>query len=570
MKKIQLMALGVLMSPSMIGQVVYEHFIYPQSDPGDIELRDNIVSLYHNTGDLISAGNYIFGQDSSYATDKVVLDRRSTMGVPTFTNYYQTSDPDANLYNTKVYGVAEDSSGFIMVGKIEGNSHHGSTVAGGGDIVLLNVNANGTTNSAKRIDLGDDDVAYAIVDKTGNKNTFLVCGTSIINAGQQTCFVMEIDDKLNIKWVTEMDLRINSSRVAITELHDLLYDGDDIWAVGMIHDTTRVTNEDGLVVKLNGSGVYQTSKRIRNGRRIEYFYGVENNSNELAIVGKSQLNNGTQQNRLAVLRYTKSTHTIARSIITRTPAGAGAYYGDIGYDIKLDASGTNFYVAGESVSTTGREWGLMSKFNSNLVPTSQALNGNDPTKQFALDIHNVGASGEYITSAGYTASATPRKKGYIIKTDVNLYTGCNDTVVPDTVPWSPIVSNLNDDIDTTFTDTLITLAVDTLLDSLICQDTVGSAFRLASVGEKAPVKVNGYPNPLPAGAQFRIRFAEINQRYNLTLYNSMGQIVRRNTYGQASSIVLNTEGLASGVYLIHVETDSGGKRFVHQLKMMIE
>lgn len=76
-----------------------------------------------------------------------------------------------------------------------------------------------------------------------------------------------------------------------------------------------------------------------------------------------------------------------------------------------------------------------------------------------------------------------------------------------------------------------------------------------SVNQQLAAKFNMYPNP--ATSLVTITNSENMPVQQVTIYNSNGKQLSRKTFSNNSEIQLNVEHLASGTYMLHIETNEG-------------
>jgi len=569
MKKISLLTCFAISSTFLNAQHVFEKHVYPKNIDGDLELKDVLIATNSDSSDIISTGYYIYGEDSTFQTNHAVLVSHDTSETLNYAYDYVAFDPSSNAYNTNSNSIAQDSSGYFMVGEVNDNSYHGSTANGGMDILIIKCNRLGGVVSSKRIDIGGMDVAYSIKATSLNSGKFLVCGASTKTNGSIRSFIMEIDNNLNINWLSQMDLRLSSGTTTFSEIYDITTDGSSIWGVGAIRNNGSL-NRDGLVVKLNNSGVYQTSRRVYNGTDREVFYHVEMDGSNLIIAGDTKKRVFVNANsRMLAMQYNTASNTVTKAFWLKSGLST-----DVGHDIiKTNVNGTiNYYVVGEAIPSTGNNKGVLYKLNSSFLPIKHVrYSGSGNAGLYAIDTKDAGAS-SYLGTVGYSSGSN--LNGYVLKTNLNGTTGCSDTISIDSLRINYNVASLLDSIDTTYTTYTPTIERDTLIDSLFCSDTTAAKylrnkFSGIEIQDKDFVI---YPNPVENGRNLNVRFESGIEVKEISIYNILGKLVAYQTGEIEKQLyMLSTKNLTSGMYIIHINAlDNEGNICTKEYKVMVE
>jgi hypothetical protein len=77
--------------------------------------------------------------------------------------------------------------------------------------------------------------------------------------------------------------------------------------------------------------------------------------------------------------------------------------------------------------------------------------------------------------------------------------------------------------------------------------------RDVSIFEPEYVNINGYPNPANKSIEFNLSAEQVKQ---VEVYNSLGQLIPVSHTSQGQIIILNTENLGSGFYIIQIRTQN--------------
>ncbi|XOV67616.1 MAG: T9SS type A sorting domain-containing protein [Fluviicola sp.] len=555
MKKINILFLLLMTTGSLSAQSYYEKRVYNQNsnEDGDLDLKDLCIGRNVVDSDLFTTGDYDFHQLNDTTVNKIVFTRHDGNGVRLVAKDYElldSQDQPFDAYSNSLLQV-KDSSAFILVGKVANNNFYQSQANSGGDVLLLKLDADGNTLAKKRVDLKGDDVAWSIKPSVYNANNYIVCGSVIDSLGISTGFVMEIDNSLNINWLTELDLDISTSDPSSCELYDLVSDGSNVWAVGKIKKV-GATNTDGLVVKLSSSnGAYITSRRVfaRNTDK-EWFRHVEMDGDDLIIAGQIIRGKTTIKRRMLALQYDVSTNSVGNALWLNSGLNE-----DSGRDIiSSSASGSlEYYVVGEAFPTVGNNRGVFYQLDNTFTPqTHKQFGGIRNSGIMAIDIYEVSGLGDFIGMSGFYRGLD--NDGYLLKTDFRGDSGCEDSVEVSYQSIDFSTGTLLDSIDTVYTTYNINYSEDTLIDSLICSyDEARQSWK--QLNESETMSFNSllmYPNPLDSPL-LMVQISEKRSIRELILRNSTGQVVlKRTVSGDQSKDQLNVGELPSGIYQLTV------------------
>lgn len=560
--KFNLFLVCVLLTSMSSKAQLFEDRVYP-SNPihgGDMVLEDLIIGKYADTTDIISTGRYNYNQDSADATQRAVLVSNDFGSTGNFAKTYTVFDDSSNAYNTKSYSVAEYSTGYIMVGTVTDNSFHGSVATNGGDIILIKCNATGSVVSSKRIDLGGNDVAYAIKPLGTSNTSFVVCGNSASSSAKAHAFIMKIDNNLNVNWMTKLDLRSTATIPTYALLNDVVADDSTVWAVGSIRDSGTIAL-DGLVVKLNSNGTYLLSSHVYKSTDREQFNHVEIDGSNLVITGHSKLQKFTAKQRMIVLKYKISSSTVS-NVYWLKSSGAG----EIGYDIyPATISGNkHYYVVGETIPSSGASKGVFYELNSSFKAVGRKeYSGSNNKAIYALGVRNFGDT-SFLSMAGYIDGIDT--DGYILKTDLNGRTSCEDTLGVDTTALSLSIDTLMFSVDTSRTLYTPTVSVDTLLDSLICEDTTSHLKSLTAIVKSLSTSqfLSIFPNPVDQGENLIIMANRSLRIEDVIVYDLYGRKVPVTIQQSGEDrYSLDVSSLASGIYVVHARYMINGKDKPH-------
>ncbi len=558
-------------------QIVFEQDLYTNSNKGDIHLEDVIVSQTNNATDIISTGYHIENQGVNDSTCWAILSSIDSSGTGQFHKRYQEVDGSSNPYNTKAYDVEEYNGGYIMVGSVQDSPHHGTSVTGGGDLFILKVNSSGTLVTSKRIDMGGLEEAIAIAPKKANQADFVICGYSDRGSSTREALVLEIDANLNVNWIKRIDLRLASPDPEIVNLYDIVADSNNVWSVGSI-STVSAVNTDGLILKLDGNGNYQNAYNFSHqSGTYEKFFGVENDGSDLSISGvhtKFQFPGGFVSHATAH-QYNKAGNSMTKNVQLRITQSGGGFKNTAGYDIKpYDVSGTKgYFVVGQATPSSGSKHGFLYELDNNYNAVRQAhYTSSGEVRMNSLDVFQ--SSNAFTTPAGYRATSTSFLMGHQIKADMNGYTGCNDTLAPSS-------ATINYSVDTLLKDTVIVdsiytpiIQVDTILDSLVCYDTVTiptSRSQVVSAVDLVNVDWSAYPNPVRQGGVLNVVTEadfHVNQISLLSVTGSLVQQITVRAQQNKVEIPIDPE-LPPGLYILRISGLQNAQAFQRVVKLQI-
>ncbi|HEY9083450.1 MAG TPA: T9SS type A sorting domain-containing protein [Vicingaceae bacterium] len=577
MKKINLSICAFIVYLCIVqikAQTVFEKSIYSQYNTGDVVNQDILVSQLNNNGNIITSGHYHYNQnDALGAIFYAILSDHDTNGSRQFTYSYVANDSDTLKLNTKVYSTVEYDGGYIMVGTVFNNSNYSSSVNGGGDLLIIKCNASGNVLNHKIVDIGGNDIGKAI-KKMGSNSDFVLCGKSSYTDGSAAGFVMKIDVNLNIVWNRTVDSRIISSNSTNNYFNDIIYDGSNVWAVGEMKEVSG-SRWFGLVVKLNSSGTFQTSRRLGYVSVNVFFNHVELDGNNLIMTGNQQkvLLFGGTTDQMVAIQYDKSTQTVVKDLRLGSNTS-------IGYDILKSGIGgsTNYYVVGHEKQSANPKVGVLHVLNSSFQATKKVIyQYNYDTELLALDTFSLGSC-NYLTMSGYVGSSTPFSKGYFLKTDQFGFTSCEDTATIDTLSLILLANTLNDSVDTNYSYFTNAIFRDTLTDSLLCIDTLSycsnNPIQKNRMINKENIDLelkegNIYPNPIKQGDILNVSFNNTDLLINrITIVNSLGQTLINNQNILSKNLSIETNKLGKGVYFIYIESSNPSNRKAFTIKKM--
>lgn len=540
---------GILWIPLYLQAQVFEKQVYPVAQDGDVELRESIVTKAQHYTTFCSAGYYYYDQGGS-GYYRPVLYNRNPNGSTNFEYSYIMKGASSGTYNAKSFAVAEDSiSGFITAGVI---SDFGSnTVNGGSDILLLKYDANGMLTKSKQIDFGYAETAYDIINKDGNYNKFIICGTAQRATGTEV-FVAEIDRNLNVNWVTRMALKITTTQTTVT-LYSLAIDGSgNIWAVGSLLPAGSL-NFDHLLVKLNSSGTYQYAERFYNGTNREILKDISVASDgKLLLTGSTKSASIFSSTLLFIGKYDPSTRTLSQTQILRTTSG-GSQRSNIGEEIievtNPSTSVIEYFVVGSS-SLSGVSAGLFYKLDANFSASYQRLFQSNNNVQF-YDIEYMldNSNTPYLNYSGIFSRSGSYKAGYDVKSDMNGYTSCSDSLVRDTLANTLSIDTLSDSLFTTYNTYVVDTTFAELTDSVSCLDENGFTNDNEQRVMFSNISSEIYPNPVNAGHEF-VFFTD-SEEGEIIIYSSTGQLIYRQFYSSSGLIKVTSAPLENGIYLVN-------------------
>lgn len=560
--------IGLLLACVSAVSQVFERTETYVSDAGDITSRDVIVSEEHSPDDIITTGYYISDQGLSNESDKVILTNHDLNSSVIFKYTYQ-HHTGGSPYNSRAYSVTESDTGFIVVGSTKSNSYYGTSIPGGGDILAIRFDKNGAVVNAKRYDLGHNEVAYSIIQKDNSFDEYLICGTVHTDTSSEV-FVMEINEDLSVNWLKRFDLRITAGSAAYGQLYDLVMVGTDIWTVGSLGNTS--STGDGLVMKLNSSGILQSAKRVLISNSItDELTSVDYDGSRLVMSGFSSrfvLGSGVQK-RMIALKYNQTNNTVTRVLHLKG-------YQGVMEDIDFMSNGTltGYRLVGYSTPAAGSSKGVMYCLNSSFKATHRyEFSGSSNVKLYAVKDHDTGSE-EFLANAGLF-EISGYERAFIAKSTIYGNTGCNDSIARDTVSLSADTSAVLYNTYTNYTPVSIDIQRDTLKDSLLCSSRtpIMGGSHTGTVSFPASQKITMvYPNPADKGTDVMVNISGNGEIEAIQVFNSAGMSFPVQFARPSDGLyVLNTSGLASGIYYVMVyPLDSDGATHnVQTLKLVI-
>lgn len=100
-------------------------------------------------------------------------------------------------------------------------------------------------------------------------------------------------------------------------------------------------------------------------------------------------------------------------------------------------------------------------------------------------------------------------------------------------------------------------------ESAVVVDHFDIDFMFVGVEEHDLGLLNAYPNPVVSGNEFVVTMNNVPETFELQIYNMSGQVVffEKMTKRSNSQIRLSSEGMAAGMYFVHVHSDNGQSVF---------
>jgi hypothetical protein len=183
--------------------------------------------------------------------------------------YVVKLDAKGNLQWTKTIGGPADEIGFSLIQTSDGGyaiaGLTGSFGAGGLDVYVIKLNANGNLQWTKTIGGKEDDKGYSLI-QTSDGGYAIAGTTTSFGAGDEDVYVVKLDANGNLQWTktiggTELDLG-----------HSLIQTSDGDYAIAGHTISFGAGETDVYVVKLDKNGdaccaVSQTS-RVGSGGRL--------------------------------------------------------------------------------------------------------------------------------------------------------------------------------------------------------------------------------------------------------------------------------------------------------------
>jgi hypothetical protein len=256
------------------------------------------------------------------------------------------------------------------------------------------------------------------------------------------------------------------------------------------------------------------------------------------ITGATEINNPAYSD-----VYLIRTDSIGGTLWTKTFGWAGQQSG--GYSVQQTADG-GFFIAGYTTN-----WAVLDTPNVYVIKTD-AAGDTLWTKMFGGIFPALGRFGQQTTDGGYVVMGhikdypTAAEDVYLIKTDANGNSGCNEKSTP-TIVISPgtIVTNPSTIVYAPFTPfkSPATVVGTGGIDTTLC----------ISVGINELSTENSFLiSPNPSSGNFEIKFSEIINKGAIEIYSVLGKRFFSSTIFNESKKEIQLKNISSGIYFLKI------------------
>jgi Secretion system C-terminal sorting domain len=486
-------------------------------------------------------GFIIAGETSSYGAGSrdVFLVKLDSLGITVFSKTFGGNAED--------YALTMDQTmngGYIL------GAHTGSFGQGGHDHYLIKTDSNGDTLFTRLYGGSAPDGIYNL-HQTPDSGYILGGHTSSFGAGAHDFYLIKTDkigDTLftrtyggnssdNFRSVVSLELGANPSYVMVGETSGFGIGGLDI-----------------LLIRVNGiTGDTLWSKTL-GGTGSDYAYGIcESSDTGLVIIGHT---NSFGVGGLDV--YVTKTDLQGNILWSRTYGGSGTEYG---YAIQ-QTSDKGYIIVGSSTSFgAGAQDIYLLKLDEN-GDTIWTKTYGGPNTEVGLAVQQC-SDGGYIITGNTNSFGSGAKDIYVIKTDSNGNSGCNEFSTRTEINNASTIETRPNLILKSGT----TMSISATIVNSATPDNVAECEIInpinAFIEDEKPVKV--FPNPFSESALLQFDYKPGS--YSLSLYSSQGQLFREIKKIKTGKIRIEKDGLPKGLYFFQIHN---GQEITGRGKLIVE
>lgn len=592
MKKTLLLLL--LVASGFALQAQYGHRVYNADTLSNEQFNDGLIT------DIITSGGapvYAAGGFTTTQTTAVPSFTRSRFNSINFsgvqlsgTRYFVFSGgPEVQ---NRVNGIAEvGAAGYVLSGAAYSSSTSGNAM-------ILNVNPSGSPLSIRSVDMNAFDESFCTRKSRNNTTRYYTCGSSAPTAltSSQVFLMKHNAGGTAIDWLRRFNLpcgNVNALAEGVSVVDDSA--SGSVVVVGNLrfNSAAGAGCQQAFIAKFTSTGVL-TWLRIISGTSLSSIelqsIRATNTPQDYILTGSAVTTALPGRKQILLMRVNTSgggpLTQFVRLIRSNGPTPNFPVQNQTGFDVVTRQDSLNnisYYVSGVTQYTSTSTDGFLLRANSSGNPVFlREYFGQGNEGLLAIDMV------DNSTSKGLTAfgtydtrntSVALRKKSWLAKTYFNLVSGCSELV--DSAFFSvPTVlyTAYTPAIQTTFTNTALTVQTSTTQNQIICWNTVlvgGSNARMQLENEQAvsvqqgELQLLAYPNPV-AGNELNIRLTTVSDgSASLVLMDVTGKRYMDEQIDFVegeNQFSLQLQDLPAGIYMINVMSDSGNSQSVRFIR----
>ncbi|MFN8155611.1 MAG: T9SS type A sorting domain-containing protein [Bacteroidia bacterium] len=586
--KVKLLFTALILTAGL-AQAQYGHRTY---------YKDTLSSEWFNDG-MITDQLLVSGQPVYIGVGRIQSPGTGTAGIER-SRFVRTKFDGTVQYNrrlnifrngvelsSRLNGVAEANSAFVMAGTVSGAHLNPNPITGGSDVLLMKTTAVGVPSNTWRVDLGGADEAKVTLRSTRTSSNYFTAGSSTVPGAAGNAFIMRHTATGTIAWLKKFTIPCNGG-LANTEITGIAQDS----ASGNVVVVGNYTSIGG-----NCGGAFIA--RFTNGGALSWLYtynpvsysGLSFQSirptatPKVYVIAAYAISAGAGGYRPILIKVTTSgtapVINFAMMYITPNPTPNFPISYQKPWDVvsRINTAGAEeFFLGGETGYTTGLTDGNIIKTNAGGASIScRFYFGGGNQAIYALDkVSNLGTPGDGIAAFGRwdqynNTGLAIGTRSWLIRSYFNLVSGCYDIA---STPTGTSVTLQGTAVSVALSSTYNADSLQTqnsgLLNATLCWNTSlssGSNVRLTEEGEDEAALTNEvmdvlvYPNPVsgetPATMQVSVSRACASE---LTIVDITGRVIERRQQDLLegmNEIKIPADTWQTGMYLIQLKTEDG-------------
>ena len=472
-------------------------------------------------------GGYIIVSNVSVNinTSDIYLIKTNSYGDTLWTRTYKGTGEENIGYDVK----QTTDLGFIIVGW----THSQST--GRDDVYLIKTNSTGNIQWSKIYTETTISTWGLSVIQT-NTVGYLIAGMdwngSMSNTNGRNCYLIQTDGNGNLIWDKLFGV------AAVSNCVNKVNDGGYIFSGFIEKNSLSNSPWIGYLFKTDNNGTILWRKTYTGGKQNEIVSVQQTSDNGFIMTGFIQ-DSVTDFYDISLIK----TNSIGDTLWTRTYGGA---FDDFGISVQ-ETSDSGFIITGYTNSFGAGD------FDAYLIKTdsigdtlwTKSYGGN--STDFGVKVNQTSDGGFVII--GYTKSlGEGQYHTYLIKTDANGYSGCNESNT-NTIVKSTALIVANETSNVTSNTSVINPT--TIVHIGGAENTICFIVGIAEVFETNLLEV--LPNPTTG--YFVINSSEVIDKGLVEVFNVLGEKIFNESIYLQSKIEINLENNVSGMYFIKVKTE---------------
>lgn len=586
--KAKLLFAGLLLSAGLT-QAQYGHRTYYKDTLSTEWFNDGLITdqlLAGNQPVFIGVGRIQSPGSGVSAIERSRFVRTKFDGTAQYNRRLNIFKNGAEL-SSRLNGLAEGSSAFVVSGTVSGAHLNPNPIAGGSDVLLMKTNATGLPTNTWKIDLGGADEALVTRRSTKTSTNFFTAGKTTNSGAAGYAFLTRHSATGVISWLKKFTIPCNGG-LANTEITSLVQDSAS-GNVVVVGNYTSIANNCGgaFIARFTNGGalswLYTYSSSSYTGLS---FQSIRPTSTpKVYVIAAHAISPAPGGYRPILIKVTTSgaapVINFAMMYITPNPTPNFPISYQKSWDVvsRINAAGAEeFFLAGETGYTSGLTDGNIIKTNAGGASiTCRFFFGGGNQAIYAIDkVNNIGTPGDGIGSFGkwdqYNSTGLAiGTRSWLVKSYFNLVSGCYDlSSIPTglSVTLQGITTSVA--LQTTYTADSLQTQNSNQSNATLCWNTTvtnGSNVRLTEEGNdetmlsETLMDVMVYPNPVSERmpATLQITSAEATHA-DLVIVDITGRVIDRQQREMTegiNEILLSTDQWQTGMYLIQITTTNG-------------